>query len=125
VRCGETTVVEELAIEPEDLEVARAAVTAQRNLLAQQGISATGLLLHSVGDHAAAGRVLAGHAADVDARVVAVGSSPRGAAAQFADGSLTTALTRGAHCRVVLLRRDEPSLELTDEGLGELAAAGA
>jgi len=50
---------------------------------------------------------------------------PRGAAAQFAGGSLTTALTRGAHCRVVLLRRDEPARELTDEGLGELAAAGA
>ncbi len=125
VHVRETTVVEELAIEPEDLEVARAALTAHLNLLAQQGISATGLLLHSVGDHAAAGRVLTGHAADVDARVVAVGSSPRGAAAQFADGSLTTALTRGAHCRVVLLRPDEPARELTDEGLGELAAAGA
>ncbi|MEV4707810.1 MFS transporter [Actinoplanes sp. NPDC049316] len=120
VRVRETVVIEELAIEPEDAESARAAVRSHLDRLAAQGIAATGLVLTSVGDHAAAGRVLAQHAEDVAARTVAVGRSPRGPAAQFADGSFTAALTHAAACTVVLVRPDEAPYKLTAATLHEL-----
>ncbi|HEX6498981.1 MAG TPA: MFS transporter [Micromonosporaceae bacterium] len=122
VHVRETTVIEELAVDAEDVETARAAVAAHLDRLAAQGVAATGMLLHSVGDHAAAGRVLAQHARDVQARTVAVGTSPRGPAAQFADGSVTAALTQNAPCTVVLLRPEQPVHELTHQTLEELRA---
>lgn len=123
VHVRQTVVIEELAIEPEDQQVAHDALVAHLDALALQGISATGLMLHSVGDHAAAGRALARHAAAVGARAVAVGTSPYGPAQQFSEGSFTTALTHDAPCRILLLRTDEPALELTQENLRELATA--
>ncbi|MEU4152789.1 MFS transporter [Streptomyces sp. NPDC026659] len=120
VHVHETAVVEEQAAETESVEAARAAVTAHLDRLAAHGIAATGRILTSVGDHAAAGRVLAEHAARVGARAVAVGRSPRGALAQFADGSLTAALTHGAHCDVVLVEDGAPPRQLTTATLAEL-----
>ncbi|WP_405066424.1 MFS transporter [Kribbella sp. NBC_01510] len=99
----ETAVVEELAIDAEDAEQAHAAVLDHLDRLFAQGIAATGQVLTSLGDHAAAGRVLAQHADDVDARTIAVGRSPRGPVAQFADGSFTSALTHAAARTVVLV----------------------
>ncbi|WP_067508962.1 MFS transporter [Actinoplanes sp. TFC3] len=113
VRVRETAVVEELAIEPEDLEHARVAVRNHLDRLAGHGIAVTGQILTSVGDHASAGRVLAQHAEDVHARIVAVGRSPRGPAAQFADGSFTAALTHAAATTVLFLQPDEEPRELT------------
>ncbi|HET6986625.1 MAG TPA: universal stress protein, partial [Kribbella sp.] len=103
VHVRETAVVEEMAIDAEDAEQAQSAVLCHLDRLAAQGIAATGQVLTSVGDHAAAGRVLAQHADDVDARVIAIGRSPRGPGAQFADGSFTTAVTHAADRTVVLL----------------------
>ena len=117
VHVRETAVVEELAIEPEDEQEARERLLGHLDRLAATGVPASGLVLHSVGDHAAAGRVLARHADERGARLVAVGSSPRGAAAQLADGSLTSALTRSVHGPVVLLRPGAPARELTVHSL--------
>ncbi|WP_306203978.1 MFS transporter [Actinoplanes sp. RD1] len=120
VHVRETVVVEELAVEPEDPEHALAAVQGHLDRLAAHGVAAHGQILTSVGDHAAAGRVLAQHAEDVHARAVAVGRSPRGAAAQFADGSFTAALTHAAACTVVLVRPGEEPHPLTPAALPEL-----
>ncbi|MFE5034321.1 MFS transporter [Streptomyces sp. NPDC056683] len=120
VHVRRTAVVEELAADTETPEEARAAVVAHLDRLAAQGFAATGQILDSVGDHAAAGRVLARHAAEVHARAVAVGRSPRGPLAQFADGSLTTALTHAATCTVVLLGPADAPLPLTASTLVEL-----
>ncbi|MGN6332979.1 MAG: MFS transporter [Motilibacteraceae bacterium] len=117
VHVRQTTVVEELAIDAEEEDVARAALSAHLDRLAERGIAATGVLLHSVGDRAAAGRVLAQHAADVHARSVAVGASTHGPAVQLAEGSLTSTLTRNAPCTVLLLPTDGPARELTPEAL--------
>ncbi|MHB9756378.1 MFS transporter [Streptomyces sp. BYX5S] len=127
VHVQRTAVVDEQAAETEDLAQARAAVTAHLDRLAGQGVSATGQVLGSVGDHAAAGRALARHAADVGARVVAVGHSPRGPLAQFADGSFTTALTHACACAVVLVDTSEDAAprRLTAAALAELRGAGA
>ncbi|MEV4635975.1 MFS transporter [Actinoplanes sp. NPDC049548] len=120
VRVRETVVVEELAVEPEDAEHARAAVREHLDRLARHGVAASGQILTSVGDHAAAGRVLAQHADNVRARLVAVGRSPRGPAAQFTEGSFTAALTHAAACTVVLVRPDEEPHRLTAATLHEL-----
>ncbi|MER6538819.1 MFS transporter [Streptomyces sp900105755] len=120
VHVRRTAVVEELAADTETPDEARAAVVAHLDRLAAQGVAATGQILDSVGDHAAAGRVLARHAAEVHARAVAVGRSPRGPLAQFADGSLTSALTHAATCTVVLLDPADAPLPLTASTLVEL-----
>ncbi|MFE8947258.1 MFS transporter [Streptomyces sp. NPDC007856] len=120
VHVQQTAVVEEQAVETETTEQARAAVVAHLHRLAGHGDAASGQILHSVGDHAAAGRALAQHAARVGARAVAVGRSPRGPLAQFADGSLTTALTHSAPCTVVLVDADDSRRHLTPATLAEL-----
>jgi nucleotide-binding universal stress UspA family protein len=121
VHVRETAVVEELAYEAEDAEQAHAAVVAHLDRLAAQNIAATGQVLTSVGDHAGAGRALARHATDVGARAVALGRSRRGPAAQFGDGSFTSALIHAATCTVVLLQRDEAPDTLTASMLHELS----
>ncbi len=120
VRVRETVVIEELAIDPEDAESARDAVAGQLDRLAAHGVAATGQILTSVGDHASAGRVLAAHAADVQARTVAIGRSPRGPVAQFADGSFTAALTHAAAGTVVLVDPATEPYELTAQSLAAL-----
>jgi ACDE family multidrug resistance protein len=125
VHVRETAVVEEFAVDSEDGDTARAAVTAHLDRLARRGVAATGQVLHSLGDHASAGRVLAQHARDVQARTVAVGRSPRGPVAQFADGSFTAALTHAAACTVVLIRPEDEPHELTADTLHELRGPSA
>ncbi|NED74993.1 MFS transporter [Streptomyces sp. SID9944] len=120
VHVQQTAVVEEQAVDVESAGQAKAAVTAHLDRLAAEGVAATGQILSSVGDHAAAGRVLARHAADVHARAVAVGRSPRGPVAQFTDGSFTTALTHTAECTVVLVDAEHTPRRLTKDSLAEL-----
>lgn len=122
VHVRETEIVEELAVDAEEPEAAAATVAAHLERLAAHGIAATGLVLHSVGDHASAGRVLAAHAADVDARLVALGRSPRGHAVQFADGSITAALVHDARLPVALVVPGEEATPLTAESVLALQA---
>ncbi|MCX5536739.1 MFS transporter [Streptomyces sp. NBC_00006] len=127
VHVRQTAVVDDQAADAEDLAQARAAVRDHLDRLAGAGVAATGQVLNSVGDHAAAGRALARHAADVGARVVAVGHSPRGPLTQFADGSFTTALTHACACTVVLVGTgtDSAPRPLNAAALAELRGAGA
>ncbi|MFD7063724.1 MFS transporter [Streptomyces sp. NPDC059906] len=122
VHVRRTAVVEEQAADTETDEQAKAAVTAHLDRLGGMGVAATGQILTGVGDHAAAGRVLARHAAEVGARTVAVGRSPRGPLVQFADGSFTSALTHAATCTVVLVDPDAEPRPLTARSLTELRA---
>ncbi|CAM5278779.1 MFS transporter OS=Streptomyces tendae OX=1932 GN=GUR47_22730 PE=4 SV=1 [Streptomyces tendae] len=120
VHVRQTAVVEEQAADTETEAEAEAAVTAHLDRLGGLGVAATGHILTGVGDHAAAGRVLARHAAEVGARTVAVGRSPRGPLTQFADGSFTSALTHAATCTVVLVDPDAEPRPLTARSLTEL-----
>ncbi|GHB01830.1 MFS transporter [Streptomyces tendae] len=122
VHVRQTAVVEEQAADTETEAEAKAAVTAHLDRLGGLGVAATGQILTGVGDHAAAGRALARHAAEAGARTVAVGRSPRGPLAQFADGSFTSALTHAATCTVVLVDPDEEPRPLTTRSLTELRA---
>ncbi|MFF1838667.1 MFS transporter [Streptomyces sp. NPDC058231] len=122
VHVQETAVVAEQATDTETTDQARAAVIAHLDRVAAYGITATGQILHSVGDHAAAGRDLAHHAAEAGARTVAVGRSPRGPVAQFADGSFTSALIHTATCDVVLVDTGREPRPLTTTTLPELRA---
>ncbi|MFD5650479.1 MFS transporter [Streptomyces sp. NPDC127039] len=122
VHVRRTAVVEEQAADTETDEQAKAAVTAHLDRLGGMGVAATGQILTGVGDQAAAGRVLARHAAEVGARTVAVGRSPRGPLVQFADGSFTSALTHAATCTVVLVDPDAEPRPLTARSLTELRA---
>jgi MFS family permease len=125
VHVQQTAVVEEQAADTEPSDEARRAVLRHLDRLAAQGVAATGQVLNSVGDHAAAGRLLARHAEQVRARAVAVGRSPRGALVQFADGSLTSALTHSARCTVVLVDPEHAPRTLTGATLTELRGSTA
>ncbi|WP_328685843.1 MFS transporter [Streptomyces sp. NBC_00343] len=120
-----TALVEELAADTETRDQARAAVTAHLDRLAGQGVPATGQILTTVGDHSAAGRVLARHAADTGARAIAVGRSPHGPLTQFTEGSFTTALTHAATCTVVLVEPDNAPRQLTSATLPALRDGAA
>jgi MFS family permease/nucleotide-binding universal stress UspA family protein len=121
VHIQETAVIGEDAIAEGDLEMGRDAVRRHLLRLTERDVPATGHVLTTVGDHAAAGRTLARHAGAVGARAVVVGRSWRGAAAQFADGSFTSALTHAAPCSVVLVDRASEARELTAETLTALS----
>ncbi|MFD0997478.1 MFS family permease [Pseudoclavibacter chungangensis] len=103
VHVRETDVVEELAISPETRDEARVVVEAQLARIDGTDVTASGVVLESVGDHAAAGRSLALHAADVEARCVVVGRSTGGALARIVDGSLTTALADAGAGQLVVV----------------------
>jgi MFS transporter, ACDE family, multidrug resistance protein len=125
VHVREADVVEELVVEAEDLDRATRAVRAHLDRLSAQGVTATGQLLTSVGDHATAGRVLAEHADQVQARAIVLGRSAHGPVAQLVEGSFTTALTRSAHCTVVVLEPGRapqpPSEAVLDDAHREIA----
>nr|WP_296072050.1 MFS transporter [uncultured Actinoplanes sp.] len=123
VRVRETMVIEELAIDPESQQQAQAALDRLLDGLTSRGVTATGRILHSVGDHAAAGRALAAYADSVGARTVAVGRSPRGPASQFAEGSFTSALTRGTTRTVVLVSPGGTPRPLTADVLPSMRGA--
>jgi nucleotide-binding universal stress UspA family protein len=125
VHIRETAVVDEQAVDAEYADQARSAVLAHLGRLAERGVRATGQVLTSVGDHSAAGRVLTEHAEEVSARIIAVGRSPRGAVAQFADGSFTAALARTAPCTVMLVRPGRAPHPLTPATLDELRSRSA
>ncbi|WP_331737698.1 MFS transporter [Streptomyces sp. NBC_00019] len=125
VHVQQVAVIEGQAAQTETDEQARAAVVAHIDRLAAQGVTATGQVLNSVGDHAAAGRALARRAADLHAHLVAVGRSPRGPVAQFTDGSFTAALTHAATCTVVLVDPDSEPRHLTKGSLAQLRDSAA
>ncbi|MFI6660039.1 MFS transporter [Streptomyces sp. NPDC050523] len=125
VQVQQTAVVEDQAADTEPADAARNAVTRHLDRLAGQGVAATGQILVGVGDHAAAGRLLARHAARVGARAIAVGRSPRGPLAQFTDGSLTMALAHSAECTVVLVDPEHDPRTLTRDALVELRGSAA
>ncbi|MFF4836668.1 MFS transporter [Streptomyces sp. NPDC001315] len=125
VHVQQTAVVEEQATDTETLDQARAAVTAHLDRLTAGGTTAHGQILTSVGDHAAAGRALAQHADSVGARTIAIGRSPRGSLAQFADGSFTAALTHAARCTVVLVDTSHAPTPVTTANLKELRNSAA
>lgn len=120
VHVQETAVVEGQAADTETLDQARAAVIAHLDRVTAAGVPGCGQILTSVGDHAAAGRALAQHAARAGARTIALGRSPRGSLAQFADGSFTTALTHAASCTVVLVETGRTPTPLTTASLATL-----
>ncbi|MFF5083551.1 MFS transporter [Actinoplanes sp. NPDC000266] len=122
VHVRETMVIEELAIEPEGQAEARAAVARHLDRLAGSGVAATGRIIESVGDHAAAGRAVAQHAAEVEAPLIAIGRSPRGALAQFTEGSFTSALNHAATMSVILVSDEAEPRPLTPEAIAELRA---
>ncbi|MEV4350491.1 MFS transporter [Actinoplanes sp. NPDC049596] len=122
VHVRETKVLEELAIEPEAVADAQAALARHLDRLAGSGVAATGQIIESVGDHAAAGRAVARHAAEVKAPLIAIGHSPRGSLAQFTDGSFTSALNHAASMSVVLVSSGADPRTLTPEAIAELRA---
>ncbi|GAB2826494.1 MFS transporter [Actinocorallia aurea] len=125
VHVRQAAVVEEQTADTETADAARAAVTAHLDRVTAQRVPAHGQVLTSVGDHAAAARALAQHAARIGARTIVIGRSPRGPLAQFADGGFTAALTRTAPCTILLIDPDHAPRPVTGADLEGLRTGAA
>ncbi|AMM31072.1 MFS transporter [Sinomonas atrocyanea] len=103
VHVRETEIIEELAVSPETEEEARAAVSAHVDRLAGTGLAVRGLVLHSVGDHAASAEALARHAAQVGARALVVRKVPHGPVSRHLGASLAAAADGAAAPELVVI----------------------
>jgi MFS family permease len=104
LRVLETEVVEDVAVDRESAEEARAAVDRYVGVLTEAGIEATGHVLRSVGDHGDVGRSIARYAESVNARAIAVGGPVHGRFAALLDESATRTLLSEAPCDVIVVR---------------------
>jgi MFS family permease len=115
----ETDIVEEQAVDVEDLDAARAAVRATLDQLDALGIAATARLLHSVSDHSGVGRLIAQHADALDARLVAIGSPSNGAAGRLLDASASRQLIASTRRDVLLVHGDRAAAAPADPAAGQ------
>ncbi|MDQ0260620.1 MFS transporter [Sinomonas atrocyanea] len=103
VHVRETEIIEELAVSPETEDEARAAVAGHMDRLAGAGLAVRGLVLHSVGDHAASAEVIARHAAQVGARAVVVRKVPHGPVSRHLGPTLAAAADGAAAPELVVI----------------------
>ncbi len=80
VHVRETEIVGDQAVAPVSPEAAHTLVQEQLDRLSPRGLPTRGLVLYSVGDLGAVGKVLSQHAAEVDARAVVIRRSAAGTA---------------------------------------------
>jgi nucleotide-binding universal stress UspA family protein len=107
----EVDVVDDDAIDRESLDDARAFVDARLHELATAGAVATGHLLRSVADHANIGRLIAGYAERVGARLIVIGEPTTGAFGRLLDHGSSQHLLAEAPCDVLVVGTErEPEL---------------
>ena len=103
VHVRETEVIEELAVSPETEEEARAAVATHLDRLGANGLAARGLVLHSVGDHAATADAIARHATEVEARAIVLRQTARSTVAKHLGASLDATAPVGTRPELVVI----------------------
>jgi MFS family permease len=107
----EVEIVGDAAIDRESLDEARAFVDSRLADLRASGLVATGHVLRSVADHANIGRLIAGYAGRVGARLIVIGEPTIGAFARLLDGSSSAQLLADAPCEVLVVGTErEPEL---------------
>ncbi|HEY7175980.1 MAG TPA: MFS transporter [Micromonosporaceae bacterium] len=109
----EIDVVADDAIDRESLADARAIVDARVAELIDAGVNAYGQALETVADHAEIGRLIAGYARRVHARLVIVGAPTSGAFARLLDQASSHELMSGAPCDVLVVGADREPERLT------------
>ncbi|SJM53680.1 MFS transporter [Gulosibacter sp. 10] len=103
VHVTETEVVADQTLDPESARHSRAVVDAQLDRVRGSDVVARGVLLTSVGDHAATGAVIARRAAELHAGMVVLGRSKNGPVARLFDADLVGEIERAEDCRVILV----------------------
>jgi MFS family permease len=96
----ETDIVEELAVDVETLDAARAAIADSVLRLRAAGVAGDGHLVRAVGGHGRTGRRVAEFANQLGARMIVVGTPEDGEAASIFSAGLTDQLIRYAQCPV-------------------------
>lgn len=94
----ETEVIMDDGVDNENTEMALANLSTQVDTLAKTGLSVTGHLLHTVGDHSDVGRLVSEFATRHNAYLIVMGSASHGDLASLFDLSATTAIARHATC---------------------------
>jgi MFS family permease/nucleotide-binding universal stress UspA family protein len=107
----ETDIVEELAVDVETLDEARAAIADNVNRLRAAGVAGDGHLVRAVGGHGKTGRRVAEFANELGARMIVVGAPDDGEVAPVFSAGLTDQLIRYAQCpvHIVPLGSDQTS----------------
>ncbi|HEY7174236.1 MAG TPA: MFS transporter, partial [Micromonosporaceae bacterium] len=109
----EIDVVADDVIDRESLAEARAIVDASVAELIDADVNAHGQVLETVADHAEIGRLIAGYARRVHARLVIVGAPTSGAFARLLDQASSHELMSGAPCDVLVVGGDREPERLT------------
>jgi MFS family permease len=122
VHAREAGVATYVAVEGEDLEVARALVRDHLGQVAAHRVPAEGFLLLHAADHGAAGRMLAEYAASVSADTIVIGAPTRGGLAALMDESSSIELLKHARSHVLIVNPDAP-LPAAGEAVIEQTAA--
>src|SRR5262249_41574819 len=99
----EVDVIGEDAVDRESLAEAQAVVEARLADMRSAGVEATGHVLRSVADHANIGRLIAGYASRVGARVVVIGEPTSPAFARLLDQDSSRRLIEEAPCDVMVV----------------------
>jgi MFS family permease len=108
VHAREAAVGGDVAVEGEELQVARTLVLRHLDQLAAHDVAAEGQVLLHAADHGATGRMVAGYANRVGAITVVVGAPTHGGLPAAMDASTTRELLRSARSHVVLINPEAP-----------------
>jgi ACDE family multidrug resistance protein len=100
----ETEIVGELAVDVESSDLAEHVVAEALNRFHTAGLSATGHVLNSVGDHGSVGRRIAQFANEHRARLIVVGHVAEGRGIGFFDADLTDEVVRLSECDVHVVK---------------------
>jgi MFS transporter, ACDE family, multidrug resistance protein len=96
----ETDILEELAIDLETLDAARAVVTFHVDRLGKAGVSGAGHLIRVVGGHGNAGHHIAEFADSLHAEMIIIGTPGDSEITEIFDASFTSELVHHARCAV-------------------------
>ncbi len=117
VHVHEIDTVGEDVLELESDEIAESVLQAALAQLAHDGLSANGVVVASIGNHAHVAKAISKQALRVGAKVIVVGASTRDDFAHLVEGSVIEELKSHAPCRVHVV--DPSDREITDLALGE------
>jgi ACDE family multidrug resistance protein len=114
VHAREAAVAGDVAVDGEDLAVARALVRSRLDQLATHRVAAEGQILLHAADHGAAGRMVAEYANAVGAATIVIGAPSHGGLPASLDESMSREVLRAAQTNVLIINPDAPSPSAAD-----------
>jgi MFS transporter, ACDE family, multidrug resistance protein len=123
VHAQEGVTAGDVGIEAEQLDAARALVSAHLDQLAAHHVPAEGQVLLHATDHGGAGRLIAEYATSIRATTIVLGAPTHGGLPALMDASASQELWRHARSNILIINPDAPPVHITANGSAAPAAA--